>query len=88
MLFRSLVANEALSQLSYSPTTYLSYQRAGKGGRELVAFRVPQWWQSNFNRQGGVWDPSQTVHNAIAVCARLFLSCGQGQDVAPLICFG
>ena len=23
-----LVANEALSQLSYSPTTYLSYQRA------------------------------------------------------------
>ena len=30
-----LVANEALSQLSYSPTTYLSYQRAAYRGRAL-----------------------------------------------------
>ena len=33
-----LVANEALSQLSYSPTTFLSYQRAAN--RESGAIRM------------------------------------------------
>ncbi len=37
-----LVANEALSQLSYSPTTFLSYQRAAHPQRRRRAFTVAE----------------------------------------------